>query len=153
MVACFTGHRELPVGEIADIRIRLYETIEHLIGQGVREFRAGGALGFDTLAALTVLELREKYPEIRLVLLLPCRDQDRGWSKENKLRYRETMERADEVQVLAEHYYRGCMHVRNKALVDGSDYCIAFLRGTSGGTKATVAYAEKHNTQIINLGE
>ena len=153
MIACFTGHRELPAEEIADIRTRLRESVKELIRRGVYEFRAGGALGFDTLAALTVLELKEEYPEIRLALLLPCRDQDRGWSRENRLRYREIIERADEVQVLAEHYYRGCMHVRNKALVDGSDYCIAFLRGMSGGTKATVAYAEKQNTQIINLGE
>ena len=34
------------------------------IEQGYRYFGAGGALGFDTLAAQTVLELRSEYPDI-----------------------------------------------------------------------------------------
>lgn len=153
MVACFTGHRDLPVGQMEEIRTRLYETVERLIGAGVSEFRAGGALGFDTLAAATVLELKEKYPEISLVLMLPCRDQDKGWSDENKARYKEIMARADEVKVLAEHYYRGCMFVRNRALVDGSAYCIAYLTSERGGTAMTVNYAKKQNLEIINLGE
>jgi len=153
MVACFTGHRDLPVGQTEEIRTRLYETVERLIGAGVREFRAGGALGFDTLAAATVLELKEKYPEITLVLILPCRDQDKGWSAENKERYDQIKARADEVSVLSEHYYRGCMFVRNRALVNGSDYCIAYLTSNAGGTAMTVNYAKKQNLQIINLGE
>ena len=153
MIACFTGHRMLPTQQICDIRTRLSETIETLIKKGVTQFRAGGALGFDTLAALTVLEIKERHPHIRLILMLPCKDQDRGWSAENKRRYQEIIGRADEVNVLSEHYYRGCMHVRNRALVNGSDYCIAFLRESTGGTKATVTYAEKQNLDIINLGE
>ncbi len=153
MKCCFTGHRQLPVEQVGDIRTRLMETIEALVKEGVSEFRAGGALGFDTLAALAVLEAKERHPHISLVLMLPCRDQDKGWSAPDKLRYREIIERADEVKVLAEHYYRGCMFVRNRALVDGSDYCIAFLRENAGGTKMTVSYAEKQNLKIINLGE
>lgn len=153
MVCCFTGHRHIPVGEVADIRSRLLETIEALVKQGVTEFRAGGALGFDTMAAMAVLQVRDKYPDISLVLILPCKDQDKSWREVDKLRYQEIIAHADKVQVLAEHYYRGCMFVRNRALVDGSDFCIAFLRENAGGTKMTVTYAEKQHLQIINLGE
>ncbi len=153
MVCCFTGHRNLPSAFVAEIRDRLLKTIGFLAERGVSEFRAGGALGFDTLAALAVLEMKEKYPHISLKLILPCKDQDKGWSEADKRVYYEIIERADEVAILSEHYYRGCMFVRNRALVDGSDYCVAFLREHKGGTQMTVNYAQSKHLKIINLGE
>lgn len=59
MTCCFTGHRYLHPHLIPAIRSRLYEAAEGLIHQGVLYFGAGGALGFDTLAAQAVLELRK----------------------------------------------------------------------------------------------
>ena len=44
---------------------------------------AGGALGFDTLAAQTVLEMKKEYPQLRLILVLPCENQTRGWHSED----------------------------------------------------------------------
>ena len=55
----------------------LVRAITILYGKGVREFRAGGARGFDTLAALTILEFKENHPDVRLVLMLPCKHQDK----------------------------------------------------------------------------
>ncbi len=132
----------------ADVRA----VIEKLYAAGFREFRCGGALGFDTLAALEVLAYRREKEDISLVLMLPCRDQDKAWTPSQKQLYRDILERADEVRVLAEHYYRGCMFVRNRALVDGSECCIAYLTSDRGGTKMTVNYAEKQGINVINLG-
>ena len=53
---CFTGHRRIPPEVVAPLRERLEAEIESLIRQGVRYFGAGGALGFDPLAAEAVLE-------------------------------------------------------------------------------------------------
>ena len=36
-------------------------------------------MGFDTLAAKTVLDLKKDYPDIKLILVLPCLNQTRGW--------------------------------------------------------------------------
>ena len=77
VTCCFTGHRKLPTGQYQMIADRLEQTIIRLIEKGVLYFGAGGALGFDTLAALTVLRLRKQYPQIKLILVLPCRDQTR----------------------------------------------------------------------------
>ena len=35
----------------------------------------GGALGFDTLVAKLIINLKIKYPYIKLVLILPCIEQ------------------------------------------------------------------------------
>lgn len=52
-------------------------------------FGAGGALGFDTLAAQCVLSLRKRYSHIKLILVLPCTTQTKGWSKDDIAVYEE----------------------------------------------------------------
>lgn len=72
---CFTGHREIPSGAYQHIFNKTEEMVESLIKKGYLFFGAGGALGFDTIAAFTVLKLKERYPDICLILVLPCRNQ------------------------------------------------------------------------------
>ena len=84
---CFTGHRIIPLGEYDSIKEKTQETVEKLIEKGVCYFGAGGALGVDTLAAKVVLEAKKKHPEVKLILILPCYDQDRMWSTEDKRVY------------------------------------------------------------------
>ncbi len=86
---CFTGHRDIPSEKTVELKGRLMETIKGLYGRGVRTFRCGGALGFDTLAAITVLRLKAdpSYSDIRLSLFLPCRDQDKFWQRSVRVVY------------------------------------------------------------------
>ena len=51
----------------------------------------------------------------------------------------------------AQQYARGCMHKRNRHLVDNSSVCVCYLNRESGGTAYTVDYAEKQGLEIINL--
>lgn len=70
-VACFSGHRKLPQ-DCTDIQKKLERTIVTLIDQGVVFFGSGGAIGWDQLAATTVLKLKKDYPHIKLIMVLPC---------------------------------------------------------------------------------
>ena len=149
--ACFTGHRELPTENLPEISKRLEDTLLTLIEQGYCYFGAGGALGFDTLAAQVVLRLRERYPQIRLILVLPCLNQTRGWPQADIDAYEEIKRCADKVTYTSEHYFRGCMFKRNRHLVNGSSVCIAYLTQEKGGTAYTVNYARQNNVQVINL--
>lgn len=79
-VCCFTGHRRIPQNELKGIEERLEATITELYSRGVVYYGAGGALGFDTLAAETVMRLRDGIlPNLRLILVLPCLNQTKGW--------------------------------------------------------------------------
>ena len=151
---CFTGHREIPLLEVARITRETKEAIVSLYQKGVRYFGAGGAMGFDTIAAETVLELRETIcPEIKLILVLPCKDQTKSWKNPSDIRrHDETMRLADKIVYTAEHYHSGCMFKRNRHLVDQSAYCIAYHVKTSGGTAYTVDYAEQRRLAIIKIG-
>ncbi len=148
---CFTGHRVIPPAEYTAVKKRVAETVESLIAQGVRFFAAGGARGFDTLAAQTVLELKRSHPDIRLILVLPCKDQTRGWNPADKEAYDRVLKQADKTVWLAERYYDGCMHVRNRRLVDNAAVCVCYLKHNMGGTAYTVRYAREQNLTIFNV--
>ncbi len=150
---CFTGHRKISVSDLGVIKTNLPGLIISLIDKGYRVFYTGGALGFDTEAALTVLSLREEYPEIKLITVLPCLDQVRGWSARDIEVYEEINERCDEVVFTARVYYKGCMHARNRYMVDNSAACIAFLKHKKGGTAYTMEYALSCSIEVINLAE
>ncbi len=149
---CFTGHRDIPEAREALVREALRRILRGLAAGGTRRFLAGGALGFDTMAAEAVLELREEFP-VRLVLVLPCKNQTRGWSGEDAAIYQDILSRADEVIYTAETYFSGCMHLRNRRLVDESEGCIAYLTSERGGTAYTVRYAERQGVEVVNLAE
>mgnify|MGYP006360788949 FL=1 len=131
----------------------LKETLEALIDNGYCYFGAGGALGFDTIAAQTVLGLKKKHPEIKLILVLPCKNQTRGWEEKDVSVYESIIEQADKVVYTQEHYDRGCMFKRNRHLVDNSSVCVAYLTEEKGGTAYTVNYANQKGVKVINIAE
>ncbi len=148
---CFTGHRNIPLLRLPQLKKRLLETIEEQIKSGYCYFGAGGALGFDTLAAQAVLKLKETYPHIRLILVLPCLSQTRGWREKDVAEYERIKSLADKVVYTSQEYSRGCMFKRNRHLVDNSSICIAFLSKDEGGTAYTVKYAQEKGVKVINL--
>ena len=66
---CFTGHRHIARAELPALLKELRRVLETAIPQGFVDFYAGGALGWDTYCAQTVLDLREEYPCIALHLV------------------------------------------------------------------------------------
>ena len=152
-ICCFTGHRTIP--EVARLPLvsRLDRTLHTLVAEGYTTFRCGGARGFDTLAALRVLHLKKSHPTVRLSLILPCRDQAAAWREGERMIWQDILEKADEVRFIAERYTAECMHLRNRALVDGAATCVAYLTANRGGTLYTCSYALKLGVRLINLAD
>ena len=150
-VCCFTGHRTIREEDAKNIIGALDTHINRLVENGVSVFRSGGAMGFDTLAALCVIKCRQKNPHVRLVLFLPCRDQAKFWGEYEKGVHDYIIANADEVVYTSDEYWDGCMLHRNRLMVEGSSYCIAYCQRSRSGTAYTVAYAEKYGVEIINV--
>lgn len=151
--ACFTGHRKIPLQEIKKIEKQLDKIIEKLYQKGVIFYGVGGSYGFDMLAERAVIRARNRHNEIKLILVLPCKEQDKYWTEDNKAAFAEIKNQADKIVYLSENYSKGCMHRRNRHLVDFSGYCIAYLNENSGGTAYTVNYARQSDLEIFNLGK
>ena len=149
--ACFTGHRTVPPSEEPALRFRLSSALQQAYEGGYRTFMCGGARGFDTLAAEAVICFRETHGDVRLFLAIPCANQASRWTEEEKARRKAILERADEVRVLSETYYDGCMHARNLFMVDASSLCFCWMKRFEGGTWFTVRSALRHSLTVINL--
>ena len=148
---CVTGHRKIPPMQSEQIAERLKSELIRLIDKGYLYFGAGGALGFDTIAAQTILALQQSYPQIKLILVLPCKTQTRGWNDHDIAIYEDIKKRCNKVVYTSDDYSRGCMLKRNRHLVDNSSVCICYLTESTGGTAYTVEYARKSGLTIVNL--
>ena len=150
---CFTGHRVLPAGDAGTRLVRLTEdSVRDAYRAGCRRFFAGGALGFDMLAAAVVCRLRDtELADISLHLILPCRDQDSRWSARDRERYQKMLLLADSHVYLYDHYAGGVMAARNRALVNAADLCIAYMTSEGSGTGLTVSMAKRRGIPVRNL--
>ena len=141
---CFTGHRVLK--NDYDL-YRLEEVLNEVISKGYVTFLVGMAKGFDMKCFETLLSLNNK--NIEIIACVPCKNQDQGYSKEDKIRYQNLLKKASKVIYLGEEYVNGCMQIRNRFMVDNSSLLIAYMYAERGGTLYTVNYAKKKEKDII----
>ena len=155
----FTGYRpqKMPWGfdemdpTCLEFKFRLRESLEYLIGMGYADFLSGGALGFDLMASEIVLSLREKYPWIRLIMVIPFDGQADRWTPEQRSRREAIIEASDRVVHISHAYDKGVFFRRNHFLVDSSDLLLAAYDGQPGGTASTVAYAHARGVRVLRL--
>ena len=81
--ACFTGHRsqKLPwkFNEEDERCLKMKQVLKEklisAIERGYETFISGMALGFDMICVETLLELKKRYNNIKIIGALPCRNQ------------------------------------------------------------------------------
>lgn len=154
----FTGHRcqKLPWGkDETDFRCkgmkeRLRKEILCAIQNGYENFICGMALGFDTIVAEMIIELKNEYPNIKLFGAIPCKNQDKLWHKQDKIRYEKLLNQLDGIRCIYDEYIGPeCMLERNRYMVNSSSLLIALYDGLGGGTQKTIDYARKQGLKII----
>ena len=82
---CFTGHRNMPLKDIPLIYERTKSIILELARSGVKYFGVGGAIGFDTLAAQLLMQLRDDEDlNIKIILVCPFPEFTSKWAVEQQ---------------------------------------------------------------------
>ena len=120
----------------------------HLAEKGYRIFYTGGCTGFDILAGEMLLGMKEEFPEIQLIAVLPFEEQANTWGEFWREKYFTLLEHCDDVITLQPRYTPGCYQRRNRYMVDRSSLLICYYDGKTGGTQSTVAYAEKLGLEV-----
>ena len=148
----FTGHRIIPLVRQKEVRKRLTAAVTFAYKSGMTRFYCGMALGFDLMAAEVVLSLKEQFPDIRLIAVVPFSGQSSQWASSEQERYHRILAKADKVVVLSENYFRGCLLRRNDYMLSHSCGVIAYYDGKpKGGTFYTVRKAERMKMEVVNI--
>lgn len=161
MKIAFTGHRPNKLNNDYDlstmgthfIKMDIFKAVnEYLRENNIKglenfSFIVGGALGIDTLVALSAIEWGVKF-----TLAVPCANQDKMWPQKSKNIYLDIMSKADTVHYVSKDAYNNtCMQKRNEWMVDNCDVLIAVWDGSNGGTKNCIDYAVKQGKKIIYI--
>ena len=148
----FTGHRSVPYAQRGIVRLRLQNAVKRFYNNGYRIFYCGMAVGFDLLAAEVVLSLKEELTDIKLVAAIPFKHQYFKFAREDRRRYFDVLQKADEAITLSEEYYKGCLLRRNDFMLENSSSLIAFYNGEQkGGTFYTCKRAEERRMPVLNI--
>lgn len=162
----FTGNRELttPNGHIDRnlenvIRTELHFILEDCYKEGFRYFLSGMAWGFDLMAAQAVLDLKEQYPDIKLIAVIPFENQEGKFSDANKILYCNVLNSADnQIIINSTGYSNAAYHKRNDYLIDNASEIIAYCntdikttRGKGHGALTTIKKAEDKGLFVMNL--
>ncbi len=150
-VCCFTGHQDIQSGEEQKILTRVRYLVMDLLAQDVIYFGAGGARGFDMLAAEFVIHVRDKIKnKVRLVFVLPYPGYMDSWAEEDKRRQEEIIRQSNKVVWVSQENHPGVFYERDRKLVDGSGYVISYCHRVTGGTAYTVRYALEQGIPVMN---
>jgi len=82
----------------------------------------------------------------------PAEEQTEKWSESDKAEFRRLLLAADTVEICSDHYFDGCMKLRNQRLVNSAELCVCYYSGKQrSGTGQTVRMAERQGKVIVNL--
>lgn len=154
---CFTGHRphKLPFAsgsiQMTHMLDWLSAEIERLIQSDCLVFYTGMAMGVDLWCAELVLTLKERYPDVRLIGVIPFAGQSLRWPVKEQALYQKVQRELSYSIVLSQDYTPDCMQRRNAFMVDNASCVLAVSCGTKGGTANTIAYGRKRGRELILL--
>ena len=153
---CFIGHQNLRDYDIGKMKIALEEQINKLIEDGVEYFISSCRRGFETLAALKVIEIqRKKFYDSNLLIISPYDEEKKDWVKNWSKRDMDTYEyirKHAKGEYIATSESYGNLLGAHKDIIDLSTHVlVAFEGGDLGAIAGAVGYAIIKNKEIIYL--
>lgn len=154
----FSGHRTFPQDNVEAIfKITREKIIDAVKNRGIKNFYAGGAVGFDMIASITVLSVKRSIDEnINLHIIMPTSLYGSAhWQTVQQIEYYKIiLQGAATVETISPVYHSGVNFMRNQRLTEcGYNLGIVYAEPdhVSGGTYTTIDMAKKNGTEIINV--
>ena len=152
LCVAFTGHRNIVGNKRPELRVAVDNALIELYQSGYRNFINGMAMGFDLLAASAVIALKRRFSDVKLIAVVPYRNQSEKFSDYEQKRYQYALQNVDEVIVLREKYSNGCLLRRNDYMLAHASGLVAYYNGKQkGGTFYTIRKANESGMPVINL--
>jgi len=128
---------------------KLYDIILNLVSEeNITEFMTGEMGDFDACFSSAVRKAKMLYPDITLVLVLPYFQNKLNTNKD----YYETF--YDDIiipnEVMGCHY-KTAITMRNRWMIDNSEYVISYTLKNHGGAYNALSYAREQHKTIITI--
>lgn len=149
-ICCFAGHSELCGTE--GVYKKLYSVLENLAEtEGITEYWVGNYGAFDSLCAEAVRELKVKYPEVQLNLVVPYLTAGINEYKEQFYANFDNILLAD----VPENTPKRLKIIKcNQYMIKNADVLVCYVEHSFGGAAKTLDYAKKKkNIKIVNMAE
>lgn len=143
-IVAFTGHRF--EWHCKGVKEKIIPTLEEPISKGYTIFYDGAYGVFDSICSHAVLELKHKYPQIKLIRIL-------SYCHHEKDKYELPPCYDGSIYPdLEECHYKQIITKRNEWIVDNCDILVCHIENTfNSGAYKTVKYAQKTNRPIIYI--
>lgn len=135
-----------------NIKKALQEQLELAINNGYNTFYSGMATGSDTIFAEVVLELQQKYDDIRLEAIVPFPEQASTFSLDDKLIYDDLLSKSTMIRFMMPKYQKDIYLRRNDFLVENASLIIAVTDDPTkvrSGTTYTINRARENDVETI----
>ena len=139
--ALFIGNRDCYQVKEAEIEKAIIEAIDN----GIEIFLNGGQGYFDKACAVAVYRLKQRYPHIKSILVIPYRD-----FKVFKDSHFDEIIYPFERHTFSYYTYKSGSPKRNRWSVEHSSVAICYVF-RAGGAEKTLEYAKKQKLRIIDL--
>lgn len=153
----FIGKRILPKRIFKKIQRNLIICAKKQFQNGTENFCMGGAIGFETAAALAVIRLRRKkrYRHIQLILLDFGHDQGLFWDKKSRRTYEKIRRKADRIIPVPGGDEETDLELYKRVLeeADAGTCQVCCLPDRRDGTADLVKFAQKRGFTIVDMWE
>ena len=140
----FAGCRKIQENKKIKLKAELYLLLTELINDGYIGFYTKGALGFDTIAALTVIRLKKSHPNIKLIFVYTCKGQTKGWNLRDIFIY-------EYIKLHCNKYvYKREKYASSDIPVDNNIY-ITYFPEECRENENWSNYSEQNGSKVINL--
>lgn len=143
-IVAFAGHRF--EWHCKGVKEKIIPTLEDLINKGYTIFYDGAYGAFDNICSRAVLELKHKYPQIKLIKIL-------SYYHHEKEKYElPSCYDGSIYPDIEECHYKQVITKRNEWIVDNCDVLVCHIENTfRSGAYNTVKYARKINKPVIYI--
>ncbi len=137
MLITFCGHRQ--VDDSDKVKLWLSTVCENLILKGGKTFYLGGYGEFDLMVKHVLVELKKKYPNIEILLIVPYLNHNMDTKGYDGTIYPEIENTPP----------RFAISKRNKYMVEHAEYLVAYVL-RPGGAEKTMTHARRKKKNIIS---
>ena len=147
----FFGHREISHFQEIEQKLEtlIYDLLKH---HEYVDFLVGRNGEFDQMVSSTILRVRKRMglSNCSLILVLPYETAE---FRDNEESFRAYYDEIEVCQSSCQAHYKSAIQIRNREMVDRSDLVVFCVERKSGGAYQTMRYAEKQNSDCLNIYE